>query len=167
MILKPLELEDMSIIIRERNKVPETLRTPFMLNSEMQKTWFENEICNRQSRSQFWGFWNNNTFVGYGGLENIFWQYRTAEIGLLIVEKWRGCGFGKKIFEMILDQGFHFLNLHVVWGECYYSGNVGFWEKLIKEHNAFSVDLPDRKFYNGKYYNSLYFSFVEGKSGTN
>ena len=170
--LRPLEREDLETVRLWRNDVPETLRTPFDLNSVMQADYFDRVICNRESRTRYWGLWGDGIprevdterripmgFAGYGGIENIAWENRSGEISLLIGPDYRRQGMGSEAAELILEMAFARLNLYVVHGECYHSSPaVRFWERIVEKHNGFSVDLPDRKYYAGRYWDSLYFS---------
>ena len=158
--LKVLTEEHMPIIVHERNQIMETLRTPFMLNDEMQKEWFKKEICNRDSKTRYWAIYDSASFCGYGGIENIQWENRLAEISLLIFENFRGVGRGHMALTAILDQAFNYINLENVWGECYNSNKAGmvFWEKIVEKYDSFLTYLPNRKYFNGEYYGSHYFN---------
>jgi len=49
------------------------------------------------------------------------------------------------------------MRLHSVNAECYECGPVGFWEKMGPSYKAL---LPVRKFWNGRYFCSYYFTFT-------
>lgn len=171
MTLEPLTLEDMEQIRRWRHEVPETLRTPYMLTREMQEDYYHNVICNRDSKTRYWALKQNRIskdfarceFMGYGGIENISWENRNGEMSLLIDPGYRGEGYGKEAVRLFLDQAFGNLNLYTVYGECYYSGPVGFWAKMIEIYGGTDAYLPCRKYYDGKYYGSYYFTFYRSK----
>jgi len=142
----------------------------------MQEAWFRDEICNRNSKTRYTGIYGemggklnkNSTLVrdideliGYGGIENIQWENKIAEISVLIAPFARGFGAGKEAVGMILDRAFKQYGLLTIFGECYYSSPaVDFWKKIVKERDAFGVDLPRRKFFNGRLWPSYYFSFT-------
>lgn len=167
MILKPLSITDMEQVRIWRNEVPETLRTPYMLTYEQQEKYYQEVICDRGGTTRYWGFWDDikepfESFVGYGGIENIQWENRIGEISVLINPLYRGAGLGREAVKLIFCQAFKILNLNAIWGECYLSSPaVKFWEKLIAEYRAFSVELPHRKYWNGVYWPSLYFTFYQ------
>jgi RimJ/RimL family protein N-acetyltransferase len=167
--LKPISKDNLQLILDERHKVSETLRTNKMLTMDEQLAWYEKEIANRDSRTRYWEFWadskegagigfeNENgdkSFLGYGGIENIQWENSTGEVSLLIFEAYRGkgYGFGRACVKTILDQAFNSLNLHSVYGECYKCGNWQFWEKVLHLSNMLNdlnavvetFDLPNR-----------------------
>lgn len=160
--LKPLCREQMSKIIEERNKVLETLRTPLMLNEDMQYQYFDTVICNRNSTTRYFALYVKDEFVGYGGIENIQFENRIGEISILIFSEFRKKGYGEKFVDKILQYAFNYLNLENVWGECYLCGNVSFWQRIIEKHKAFHTKIPNRKYYNGLYFSSLYFNFNKG-----
>jgi RimJ/RimL family protein N-acetyltransferase len=171
---KPISKDNLQLILDERHKVSETLRTNKMLTMDEQLAWYEKEIANRDSRTRYWEMWDGEyvdncigwNFIGYGGIENIQWENSTGEISLLIFEKYRGKGLGRACVKTILDQAFNSLNLHSVYGECYKCGNWQFWEKVLHLSNMLNdlnavvetFDLPNRKYWDGKYYGSYYFN---------
>jgi RimJ/RimL family protein N-acetyltransferase len=58
--------------------------------------------------------------IGNVGLHNINWISRTAELGILIGDKFYwGQGYGKEAIELILDYAFNMLNLHSVYLKVY------------------------------------------------
>jgi GNAT superfamily N-acetyltransferase len=155
----PLSREDMEIIRGWRNKCPETLRTPYFLTEEMQAAYYDQVICNRASTTRYWAFGQDTGLVGMGGIENIQWENRIGELSVLVNPEKRGKGFGKQIVHEILNQAFNFLNLENVFAECYYCGNISFWEKVIEKYNPENTLLRGRKYYKGKYFDSLYMTF--------
>lgn len=181
MNLLPLTLENMETVRQWRHEIPETLRTPYMLTTEMQQDYYRGVICNRESRTRYWGLWVDefyiddryhqdegeaermqDTFIGYGGIENIGWENGCGEISLLIGPEYQGKGYGREAVRLFLEQAFNVMRLHTIHGEVYYSSPaVEFWRKM--EPNHITV-LPRRKYYNGQYHHSMYFSFY--KPGT-
>ena len=175
MILKPLCLDDMELVRRWRNEIPETLRTPYMLTEEMQEDYYRDVICNRNGNTRYWGFWQEviprewdkdlgpdktQWLFGYGGIENIRWEDRQGEISILIAPDYRNKGYGAEGVELILNQAFMFMNLDRVYGECFHSSvAVEFWIKMVAEYRGFQTSLPDRKYFNGTYWSSFYFMF--------
>lgn len=160
-----IEIADLPVIVRERNKVPETLRTPYFMNTKMQEDYFNQVLSNRASNTRYFKFVVEGRFVGYGGIENIQWENATGELSLLIFEHSRGKGYGKECVKKILQYAFKNLNLMTVWGECYYCGNVDFWKNIFEDEDFGYVvkqtTLNKRKYRDGKYWDSLYFSIEE------
>jgi RimJ/RimL family protein N-acetyltransferase len=157
--LRALELGDMEKIRSWRNECLDTLRTPFHLTKEQQEDWYKTEICNRNSRSRFWGITSNEKLVGYGGIENIQWENGVGEISLLISPNEQAQGYGYSAAVCILKEAFDRLNLNTVFGECYVNNTATrFWKRLTEEYNGTIAMLPKRKYCNGMYFDSLYFS---------
>lgn len=165
MILRPLELSDLEQVRQWRFDITETLRTSYFLTRKMQEEYYEEVISNRYGNTRYWGFWldGNSLYykdlTGMGGIENIEWENSRGELSVLINPAYRGQGHGRECVDIILNQAFNFLNLNIVWGECFECANYRFWEKIIEERKAYSVWLPARKYWNGQYWKSLYFTF--------
>jgi len=156
--LRPLSREDAEQIRVWRLDFPETLRTAQMLNADQQQDWYTREIANRESHTRYFALYDVN-LVGYGGIENIQWENRCGEISVMIAKKYHGMGYGSAAVGMFLDHAFNRLNLDAVWGECYECGHVGFWERICAERGAFTARIPNRKYWDGRYYGSLFFVF--------
>lgn len=177
-----LSKENLEEIRKYRNKNPQALRTPYKLTKEMQSDFYNNVINNRNSNNRFFAVYNkedkdrfivskfdgakvkNKTyiddFIGMVGLENIQWENSIAEISIIILDKYQKKGFGTKILNKILEYGFYDLNLENIYGECYQCNeSIKFWEKMIKEYGIKSIELPNRKYYQGEYFDSIYFNF--------
>ncbi len=159
MTLAPLSIDDMETIRRWRNAVPETLRTPYMLTREMQDDYYRTVICDRRGTTRYWGLIRDNVFLGYGGIENIHSENRNGEMSLLIAPDERGKGYGAEAVELILEQAFYRLNLEHIYGECYMCGPYLFWEKMVAKYAGDETVLPRRKYWDGMYYHSYYFTF--------
>ena len=100
--------------------------------------------------------------MGMGGITNIQWENRLGEISLIIASHLRGEGRGEKAVELLLDQAFHYLNLHTVCGECYGCNSaVMFWKAVTVAYRGHSTVLWNRKFWQGEYWESLYFAIDE------
>lgn len=163
MKLSNVELKDVEKIRIWRNENLQALRTPFLLTKEMQEDFYNNIISNRTSNNRFWAIRNDSakwSFLGMIGIVNIEWENSIGEISILIDPSERGKGIGKKSIEMLLNQGFNFLNLSNIYGECYKCNESHiFWEKICNKYNAYVTILPAKKYYNGEYYDSMYFNF--------
>ena len=180
MILDALTSEDVEQVRQWRNTMMEVWRTPYMLTKEMQKDFYWQNICNRNVNMRMWaikievqgldGAWNkcvSYDFIGMGGLENIQWENRNAEISLIIDPNLHGKGYGEEAVDMILKMGFNYLNLHSIYGEVYWCNEKGenFWSKIVRKYDGFSTILPHRKFWNGRYYDSTFFTITEEQYG--
>jgi RimJ/RimL family protein N-acetyltransferase len=162
-MLRVLSIEDMEPIRQWRNQCLSTLRTPFPLTKEQQEQWYRDEICNRASRSRFWGVTlrgMNGTDIlhGYGGIENIQWENRIGEISLLIDPEEQGHGVGYTHAREIISRAFNELNLQTVYAECYENNRaISFWNKVF--YGKYKTILPNRKYFDGAYYDSVYYSW--------
>jgi RimJ/RimL family protein N-acetyltransferase len=165
--LEPLDAVYMDTIREWRNNTSGVLRTTLLLTYEQQEDFYKKIVCNRNSNCRYFAIKKtirNNcaeiSLIGMCGLENIEWENGLAEISLILGPNYVGKGYGKESLFLILNEGFNVLRLNTIYGECYYSNpNLGFWRKQIKKYNGYDCQLLDRKYFKGKYYNSLYFSF--------
>lgn len=161
MTLKELTREDCEHAREWRNQCLETLRTPYALTKEMQSEFYDNVICNRNSPDRYWGVHDeNDVLIGLGGVNNIQFENSIGEISLILDPEKRGNGLGTSAVEELLDKAFSYLGLKTVCGECYECNmsGVDFWKKIADRYNGMKTSLPNRKFWKGGYYPSLYFS---------
>lgn len=164
MKLQALTLEDCLKVAEWRNDNMVGLRTPYPLTEGMQREFYENVICNRNSNHRYWGiqlFSGPDTkLIGMVGLTGIQWENRLAEISLITDPNRKGEGIGEEAVKLILEEAFGRMNLHSVIGECYAANPaLGFWQKMVERWGDYSCWLPDKKFWDGKYHDSYYFRF--------
>ena len=166
MQFKTLTKRDMDSILMWRSTCPEALRTSRELTIENQLDFYDNVVSNRNSNARWWGIHedvlkNKDTiFIGYCAVENISWENRNGEISLLIDPQYHGKGYGQQAIEELLVRGFNQLNLENIYGEAYTCNSaISFWEKIIKQYNGTKTILPNRKYFNGDYYDAIYFNF--------
>jgi RimJ/RimL family protein N-acetyltransferase len=158
--LRALTQADCEQVRLWRNQNLQYLRTPYLLTEEMQAGFYDNTVCNRYVNSRWWGI-HNGKLIGMAGLTDIAWENGTAEISLILNPKETGKGHGEAAVNLLLEQAFAFMGLRNIYGECYECNPAaGFWRKMIPAHTAM---LPQRKLWRGKYYDSLYFSFMRGE----
>ena len=172
MIFKSLSLADLEQVRQWRNDTMASLRTPFLLTEEMQEQFYAEVICNRHVNARYWGIWIETdpdnqieeAFIGLTGIENIQWENRIGEIALIISPDSYGMGYGTEAVTMLLDKGFNHLNLDNIFGECYLSSPaIDFWVHLVDKRQGYKTILSNRKYFDGKYYDSLYFSFTKNE----
>lgn len=106
----------------------------------------------------------NNKVIGWAGLYEIDWISRTAEIRFFIGEKkYWGKGLATESVSLIIDYGFHKLNLHRIYGgmneENY--GSAKIFQKLGFSNEGRS---KDDHFRNGRYYDILRFGLINKKN---
>jgi len=171
MKLEPLTQSQCEQVRIWRNAEMECWRTPFMLTEDMQYDFYK-RCSDRNSPHRYFAIMiehgNGYKFIGMGGTTYIQWENRIGEITLIIDPQVRKDGLGEQAVDLLLDQAFNYLNLQTVFGECYVCNEAhDFWKKMTckyiykgireKVGSGFVV-LRNRKYWQGKYYNSLYFS---------
>jgi len=145
-------------------------RTPYMLTAEMQREWYDKVVCDRKADSRYFAvvdtdldlvaFDSLSGFVGVVGLTNIQWENGTAEVALQIGPEFARQGYGEAALDKILCVAFNQLRLLMVYGECYECNPaVDFWRKMVERKRGYWTTLPNRKYWEGEQYDSLYFSF--------
>jgi len=176
MKLRVLSREDLEAYRDWRHKTMETLRTPILLTKEMQDEFYSTIICNRNANHRYWGIWRYNwkgdgfysdyagwTLIGVGGVTNISWENRNAEISLVLGDGFQGKGYGYKAAELLYDQGFNYMNLETIYGEVYWTNPRGlkFWFRFTANYGGSNVTLSRRKYWKGRYYDSDYFTITK------
>jgi RimJ/RimL family protein N-acetyltransferase len=179
MIFRTLTHDDLPKILEWRRQCPEALRTSKELTLENQEEWYAREVVNRESRSRWWGIWIEEDnkilgyevkedgkpskiqiLIGYCGIENIEWENRRGEISLLIDPQYHGKGYGSEAVKGLFHKAFELINLENIYGECFYCNpSMPFWDKIIKTYPCQVSPLFNRKYWNGQYWDSLYFNF--------
>lgn len=171
MILRELQYDDIDAINEWRNASKVGLRTNGPETIEQQENFFQ-QLTKRTD----WRFWaievdkiidvdtTNDTYeptlIGQGGFTNISLDNRNAEISLIIDPYWRGKGYGKEAVELLLEQAFDYMNIQNVYGEVYDCNDEGvvFWQKVVDKYGTYFIRLPSRKYWEGKFHDSLYFN---------
>ena len=151
--------EELLEIAKWRNKCMESLRsisyTP--VSFYHQSIWIEN--MTEQDKYFFIYDSVNNKFIGYCGLDKICHINNSAEISLLIGIPYYGKGYGKATVKKLLHYAFVTLKLNCLFIEVYKTTNKfeGFWNKLGFRKEGI---LRQRKYWNGKYYDSIIASML-------
>jgi RimJ/RimL family protein N-acetyltransferase len=177
MILQIPTLDDCEEVRMWRNECLETLRTPYPLTAEMQEAFYRDVICNRSSPHRYWSIVfsekeiphipltniNSTTVVGFGGLTNIQWENRQAEISLIVNPDMRNKEYGEKAAHLILDQAFNYMNLELVYGECYWCNPkaLGFWKKIVEFYNGQEMPIRKGKYWSGQHFGTMYFDITK------
>lgn len=168
MKLKVLSEQDCEQVRLWRNECLESLRTPFPLTKEQQAEFYHNTVCNRAARARYWGIHMDpyekcpdGELIGMCGIENIEQENRRGEISIIMDPQCRGEGHGTQAVELLLEQGFMYLNLENIWGEVYENNPaIEFWKKIIKKYSPDyePIWLDCMKYYNGQYWDGLWFN---------
>lgn len=165
---EPSEQDVIVHVRRWREHCRESLRTTTVENVYTQRKFYDNVVSNPESHHRYWSCVDEKgLFCGFVGLTYIDYVNGLAEISLITDPARRGEGIGTFAVKAVLQKAFHELRLHNVFGEVYAcSPAYGWWTRLLEKMNAHSsnVVLPARKFWNGVFHNSLYFSFINDGS---
>lgn len=158
-IRAPLQ-EDVEVARNWRNRTPEMLRTSFLLTEQMQKDFYLDVICDRRSTSRFFSIVDiQGDLLAFIGIENIQWENRLGEISCII--KYGYETYMTEILNIVLDTAFNQLNLISVFTEVYEcSPYFEEWERYAIDKLAYDSILPYRKFWDGRFYDSIIYTFV-------
>lgn len=156
--IEPPTLSNLNEVLLWRDQAKSSLRTSRSLTELDQIDYFRKISSGVSDR--FFSFYSDGEFIGFSGIENISWENRIGEISAIISPKLIGRGYGRIIVNEVLRIGFDELNLMTIWGESYLcSQSSSFWVKIISENGAYKTVLKDRKYWGGRYYDAIYFSF--------
>lgn len=156
--LDVLSEEDAEWIRKWRNLSIQNARTPFLLTERMQRGWYSEDVCNRESRNRYWAVRRALGLVGIAGLTDLDGRVRTAEVALMVAPEARGQGVGGEAFSLLLDQAFGVQNLETVFGECYLcNDSLGFWKRQVAKWHGQETYLPKRQYWDGRYWDSYWF----------
>jgi RimJ/RimL family protein N-acetyltransferase len=171
MQLKALSYPDVEQARIWRNDSMSMNRTPHLLTQEMQVKFYQEQICNRQNNARYWGIFEHSheeypkneltcdydTLIGMGEITSISLENRNGEIGLIMHPE--HLDKAEKAIDLILEQGFDYLNLENIFAECYAcSPYLDIWLNTREKYSGKYSWLHHRKFWQGQYYDSLYFN---------
>ena len=128
-------------------------RSAYITTLEGEKKYFEGNMD--KNYNFFIVTLDNDKLIGTVGLENYDVINRTATLGIFIGDKeYRGQGYGTEAIKLILDYGFHYLNLNNIKLDL-----MSFNERALKCYQKCGFKEYGRrrkcKFINGKYYDSI------------
>lgn len=162
MTLLPPSLDDWERVRQWRMTCPESLRTPYPLTMQQQHEHYRDVVCDRNSPDKWWMYGLSCAV----GLQGISPTNRRAEVSLIVDPKHRGEGIGSDAFRALLRHAWNVLNLHTVWGECYYcSRSLDFWQGLVRELGGQGSRIPHTKWWDGKWQDSWLFTVVSPIDG--
>jgi len=160
MKLKPLTREDCEVARHWRNECLATLRTPYFITEEMQSTFYDDVICSRNSPHRYWGISEDKTLIAMCGITDVAFENSIGEISLIVNPDYKRKGYGEKAVDLLLNKAFNQMGLKTVFGEVYCSNESGvkFWSNVCDKYEGYKTLLLDRKFWEGKFHDSIYFS---------
>lgn len=160
-ILRALTSDDCEQVRRWRNADLSPWRTPHLLTEEMQADFYRNVVCDRNAPHRFWAVDDGARLVGMVGCTNIQWENRLCEVNLIMDPVLMR--LADMAVDLLLEQAFDFLGLATVCGECYTcSPMLEFWCAVTHRYDCFVTNLPRRKFWQGEFRDSLFFSIFPG-----
>jgi RimJ/RimL family protein N-acetyltransferase len=143
-----------------RNGFRQALRTPVLLTDEMQNAFFDKVANDRHCEDRYWEIKQDKDFIGLGGLTDWEPENRLAEISLFIDPGQHRKGYGKESVRLLCEEGFDRMNLRTIVGEAFLCNpNWKFWGDLTSLFGGYCTILLNRKFWDGKYWDSYYFSW--------
>lgn len=161
-ILRVLTTADVDLVRKWRNLDLSPWRTPHLITEEMQQDFYKSVVCNPKSSHRFWAVDEGSRLVGMVGLTNIQWENRLAELNLIMAPDMMR--YADQAVDLLLDQAFGYVGLETICGECYTcSSMLPFWCALTHRYDAFVTNLPRRKYWQGHFRESLYFSISRDK----
>lgn len=163
--LVSIEREDLPLLREWRNRTDyrKYFREYKEISSDMQNSWFENNVLKDPSTIMFSiKDIKTNELLGCCGLCYINWVHRNADLSLYI--GWNNeyidqKGFAEESCKLLFNYGFNELGLQKIWTEIYEFDN----KKYELYHKmGFHDDgiLRNQYFYDGKWWNSYILSLL-------
>lgn len=156
-------MEDLPAIAELRND-PSTwcqLTDPLPVTPRDQKAWLES-LSLRNGRFYAAAFSGQHPFIGLVRMDERDSQNRSIRVGLDVVPKLRGLGYGTSIYQAVLAYAFDQLNCHRVWLQVLQTNKRGarLYEKL-----GFKTEgiLREAVFRDGRYVDYTVMSILEGE----
>jgi len=161
--LRPLKKEDLDEIMRWINNLEVTkyLNSFLFPVSRMEEEKYLEKMMSKNNEQKNMVIENKKShYIGQITLDHIDWKNRNAELGVVIGNKknW-GKGFGTEAIELLLEYGFHHMNLYNIylWVFEYNKRGIRCYEKC-----GFKKDGALRKchFFQGKFHNAFLMSIL-------
>lgn len=130
-----------------------------LISDAEQRLWYE--ALQKDKSQRLWKIIHAGSAVGVGGLTSIDPINQKAEFSLYISPHWQNQGLARDALSQILTHGYNFLNLNMIWGECF-AGNKAF--ELFKDM-GFAIEGIRRDFYfrDGRFINAMLLSMSRGE----
>lgn len=168
--LRALEESDLKKLKDWRNnrKVRSTVREFRLLNMISQKMWFESMTNENPPKSIMFGIMDNkNKLIGVCGLTYLDWKNKHAELSCyLVLKNWQKTKQAKNAIELMIQYGFHELNLHRIWAEVF---AIAVENKTMLEKLNFVQEgvLREKLWRDGKWWDSFIYSMLHSEYGDN
>ena len=167
-VIKPVSIDDIELIRLWRNQQMDVLRQKKEISNLEQISYFENNITilfNKEKPSQLiFSYFKDNILIGYGGLVNLSWDDKRAEMSFLLnpiyikndyvykqyfsqfITFMKQINFDQLAFRRLFTETYEHRNFHI----------------SILVDSGFKLEgiLRDHVFLNNKYINSLIHSII-------
>jgi RimJ/RimL family protein N-acetyltransferase len=169
--IRAIEKKDLFQLMNWRNnpELRKFFREVNEINTMNQEKWFES-ISEKNSINKMFSIINLNTqeLLGACGLCHIDWINRSADFSIYIgynnlyIDDKYATDAGK----LMIEYAFKILNLHRLWAEIYSIDNK---KMLFFNSLGFKLDaeLRDTYWYDNKWNNSLFYSFLSTEQNEN
>lgn len=151
-------------ILRKLHNDPSTwinLYNIDFIDEENQLEWWKN-LHNKKNDKRFVVCFADKPkeIIGRLRIQNINWLHHNCEVGLDILPEYRGKGYGKKSYEMVLEFLFNHYNMHMVYLQVadFNPSARKLYEKVgFKECGR----LPEFYYRHGKYWDYIIMSIIK------
>lgn len=153
--------------LKELRESPETnkyLGTFCLLNSALQKKWFDSLL--NDSKRCYMAFERTSNdrveLIGLIRITDIDYINRSICVGGDLIQEFRGKGYAKKMYKLIFKYGFDYLNMHRLY---LYVLNDNIVAKTLYKKLGFTLEgiLRDAIFSEGRYKNYELMSILDNE----
>ncbi|WP_081694229.1 GNAT family N-acetyltransferase [Flavobacterium suncheonense] len=167
--IEPIRDEDKYAILNIRNEQLYHLRQSEPLTAEKQEQYFATVVSalfeTERPGQLLFSFFQDNQFVGYGGLVHINWVDKHAEISFIMkteLEKEHFAGFWSNYLKLIEKVAFEELKFHKIFTYAF-DLRPHLYPVLLESGFREEARLPEHCFFDGKYLDVL----IHSKINTN
>ncbi|MCK4252509.1 GNAT family N-acetyltransferase [candidate division WOR-3 bacterium] len=160
-ILQQIEKEDLEFVkeIRNHYSTWKYLTTIGMFSSEKQNKWFST-ITESLDVNYYIILSKEWKKIGYVRFDEIDWINRSVRVGADIHMQYRNKGYGKKVYKLILEFCFNYLNFNRAWLLVMENNEVAL--KLYKKIGFRTEGVMRNAIYrDGKYYGYIMMSILK------
>ncbi len=158
-----IEKEDLDILRKLHNNPTtwENLLNIDFIDEEDQLEWWKSLHKKKNDKRYVICFAENTKeIIGRLRIQNINWKHHNCEVGLDILPKYRGKGYGKKSYKMLLEFSFNHFNMNMVYLKVadFNPNAKSLYEKVgFKETGR----LPKFYYRHGKYWDYIIMSITK------
>ncbi|MCX7955043.1 MAG: GNAT family N-acetyltransferase [Bacteroidales bacterium] len=169
--ITPYREEDIFKIMKWRNEQIDILRQNHLLTEEEQKNYYQNFVLptfyEEKPKQILFSYLFNNECIGYGGLTNIDWYNKRAELSFLVETKRSQINeiYSEdftSFLKLIYQVTFNDIQLNRLFSETY---EFRKFHITILEKNGFKLEgiLREHVFFKNKFINSLIHSILKSE----